>query len=93
MLTKQLEHCANNPGHVSQSKYQIQLPTIQKGMSVGWGSREGGGGKAGVCLTCDQLHEDAAYAPDVSLKAPTQAKDDFRRPVVPGRHNGAVILV
>ena len=55
-----------------------------------WGV-EGGG--AGVCLTCDQLNKDAAYAPDVSLKAPAQAKDDFRRPVVPGGHNGAVILL
>ena len=51
------------------------------------------GSRAGVCLTCDKLNEDAAYAPDVSLKAPAQAKDDFRRPVVPGGHNGAVILV
>ena len=44
-------------------------------------------------LAKQNLSKDAAYAPDVSLKAPTQAKDDFRRPVVPGRHNGAVILL
>ncbi len=52
-----------------------------------------GEGQAGVCLTCDKLNKDTAYAPDVSLKAPAQAQDDFRRPVVPGRHNGAVILL
>ncbi|KAA6421710.1 MAG: hypothetical protein FRX49_08321 [Trebouxia sp. A1-2] len=36
----------------------------------------------GCGLTCDKLNKDAAYAPDVSLKAPAQAKDDLRRPAV-----------
>lgn len=69
---------------------------ISDSAAQGTGRGVGGwerGRVAGVCLTCDQLNEDAAYAPDVSLKAPAQAKDDFRRPIVPGRHNGAVILL
>ena len=49
---------------------------------------------ATLCLhTCDQLNKDAAYAPDVSLKAPPQPQDDLRRSVVASGHHSAVVLI
>ena len=43
--------------------------------------------------TCDKLYKYAAHAPDVSFKAPAQAQYHFRRPVVAGGHDGAVVLI
>ena len=93
MLTRLQEQCEQSrPSLLFEADIRLNCPRRIKGMGRGWGA-EWGEGKAGGCLTCDKLNKDAAYAPDVSLKAPAQAKDDFRRPVVPGGHNGAVILL
>mmetsp|Transcript_1290 Transcript_1290/g.3744 ORF Transcript_1290/g.3744 Transcript_1290/m.3744 type:complete len:451 (+) Transcript_1290:1127-2479(+) len=44
-------------------------------------------------LTCHQLDNDAAQAPDVAREGPTEAEHDLGSPVVPGRHDLRVVLV
>lgn len=44
-------------------------------------------------FTCDQLHKDAANAPDVGLKAPAQPQNDLWRSIVARADYGAVVLI
>ena len=39
-----------------------------------------------------EFEEDAANAPDITRLRPAQLQDDLRRPVVPGGHDGRVVL-
>lgn len=44
-------------------------------------------------ITSEKLHQDAANAPDITRKGPSQTKNDLRGPVVPCGYNRRVILV
>mmetsp|Transcript_39629 Transcript_39629/g.126630 ORF Transcript_39629/g.126630 Transcript_39629/m.126630 type:complete len:232 (+) Transcript_39629:128-823(+) len=44
-------------------------------------------------LACEELEQDASDAPDITRVGPPQTEDDFRRSVVPRRHDAAVVLI
>jgi hypothetical protein len=41
----------------------------------------------------EELYQDTPDAPDVTREAPAEVENDFRSPVVTGRHNGGVVFV